>query len=290
MTSPQESEHGFALVTALWALAILSVIVASVSLTARTEARLSRNRRELAELGAIADAAINIAILNLTDRRLELRPPVDATPFIVNFGGQGVRVSVQDEAGKVDLNQASEDLLVRLLGSGGLDDAAAQALADKIMDWREPGIGKRLNGAKAEDYQTAGYAYGPRNGPFESIEELKLVMGMKRELFDRVAASVTVYAQGTDVNPAVAPAGVLSILPGADPNRTADILEQRAKRATGGLDDNASPVGLETTSLSGRAFSIVAEAQGRDLMKARHTAIIRLSGLQAAPIWIYRWD
>lgn len=71
----------------------------------------------------------------------------------------------------------------------------AQTPADRILDWREPGIGKRLNGAKAEDYRAAGIVYGPRKAPFESVEEVKLVMGMTAQLFDALAPALTVYSQ-----------------------------------------------------------------------------------------------
>jgi general secretion pathway protein K len=161
--------------------AILAVIVASVLATGRTEYRLAQHREDIAELGAIADGALNIAILRLLDPSLSAQPPVDATPFTLSFAGRQLRVTVQDEAGEIDLNMAGHDLLVRLLIWAGLDLMAAQRLADRILDWREPGIGTRLNGAKAPEYRAAGYAYGPRGGPFAAVEELKLVMGVTRD-------------------------------------------------------------------------------------------------------------
>ena len=94
-----DGERGFALIAVLCAAAILAVIVASVLATGRTEYRLAQHREDIAELGAIADGALNIAILRLLDPSLGAQPPVDATPFTVSFAGRQLRVTVQDEAG-----------------------------------------------------------------------------------------------------------------------------------------------------------------------------------------------
>jgi general secretion pathway protein K len=272
------AERGFALVAVLCAAAILAVIVASVLATSRTEVRLVRHRQEIAELGAIAGGALNLAILRLLDPSPGVQPPIDATPFTVSFADREVRLTVQDEAGKIDLNMVRPDLLLRLLTSAGLDLMMAQTLADRILDWRDPGIGERLNGAKAPEYRAAGYAYGPRNGPFESVEELKLVMGMTAELFDAIAPALTVYSQTPWVDPTFAPPEVLRRLPGVDEGAVATLLQARAS-------GSAKPL-----VMLGHAFTITAEAAGPDAFHVKRSAVVRLTGHQNAPIWVYRWD
>ena len=172
----RKGQRGFALIAVLWAAMILALVVQSVLVTSRTEARLAQNRETLAQLGAVVDAGLNIAILRLLDPRVQ--PPVDGSPFTVACAGYQLRIAIQDEAGKIDLNTAQDDLLRRLLRSAGADLETASALKDRILDWREPGIPKRLNGAKASEYRAAGLAYGPRNGPFATVEEVQLVIGM----------------------------------------------------------------------------------------------------------------
>jgi general secretion pathway protein K len=271
-------EHGFALVSVLCAAAILAIIVASVLATSRSEIRLAQQEQQIAELDTIASGALNIAILRLLDPSISMQPPVDATPFTVYFAEHLLRLTVQDEAGKIDLNMVQPDLLLRLLISTGVDPIAAQTLADRILDWREAGIGKRLNGAKAPEYRAAGYAYGPREGPFETVEELKLVMGMTPQLFDALAPTLTVYSQTPWVDPSVAPPGVLRALPGMDEGAVAGLLQARA---AGG----STPV-----VKLGHAFTISVEADGPDQLLARRSGVVRLTGRQNAPIWVYRWD
>jgi general secretion pathway protein K len=271
-------ERGFALVSVLCAAAILAIIVASVLATSRSEIRLARQDQQIAELGTIAGGVLNIAILRLLDPSISMQVPVDATPFTVSFAEHLLRLTVQDEAGKIDLNMVRPDLLLRLLISTGVDPIAAQTVADRILDWREAGIGKRLNGAKAPEYRAAGYAYGPRDGPFETVEELKLVMGMSRQLFDALAPALTVYSQTPWVDPSFAPPEVLRALPGMDEAAIAGLLQGRV--ATG------STAGVRL----GHAFTITAEAPGPDALHVRRSAVIRLTGRQNAPIWVYRWD
>jgi len=271
------AEQGFALIAVLCAAAILAVIVASVMATGRTEYRLAQHREEIAELGAITDGALNIAILRLLDPSLGVQPPVDGTPFTVSLAGHQLRLTVQDEAGKIDLNMAGRDLLLRLLISASLDLMAAQTLADRILDWREPGIGTRLNGAKAPDYRAAGYAYASRGGPFTSVEELKLVMGMTPELFDRLAPTLTVYSQTPGVDSACASPEVLRALPGIDAAAIAGLLQTRVSGS------------VRPAVMLGHAFTITGEADGPNGLHVRRSAVIRLIGRPNAPFWVYRW-
>jgi general secretion pathway protein K len=231
----------------------------------------------LAQPGAIADAGINIAILRLLDPRLSGQPPVDGSPFSVPFDGHQLRLGIQDEAGKIDLNAAQDELLRRLFRSVGVDLETAQLLKDRILDWREPGIGKRLNGAKAPEYRAAGLAYGPRNGPFASVEEVQLVMGMTLQLFAAIAPALTVYSQTPWVDPSFAPPEVLRALAGMDEDAIASLLQARASAS-------ARPV-----VMLGHAFAITAEADGPGGLRVRRSAVIRLTGRPNTPFWIYRW-
>src|SRR5262249_5217354 len=153
---------------------------------------------------------INIALLRLLDLSPARQPPVDGTPFTIDFAGRRVAMRAEDQAGKIDLNDAQEALLRRLLVAVGVDVLSADALVDKILDWREAGTGRRFNGAKAADYRDAGFAYGPRGGPFASVAELRLVMGVTPPLYARLVPSLTVYSQTPWVDPQFAPPDVLA--------------------------------------------------------------------------------
>ena len=272
MNGARAGEGGFALVTVLWAAMILALIAASVLHTARREVRVADNRVAQAEMRALADAAISITILRMLDPQVAMQPPTDATPFVVMFDGRAIRVSVQDEAGRIDLNAAEPELLRRLLLAAGLDPEPLSGLVDSILDWRERGIGHRLNGAAAADYAASGLAYGPRKGPFESISELRLVMGMTAPLYARIAPLLTIYSSTPWVDVDAAPAGVLAVLglPG----------DAAATQATAGR----GAVKL------GHAFTITAELRGRQSARVRRTAVVRLTGSRDPALLTYRWN
>lgn len=268
-------QRGFALVTVLWAAMILAAVAASIIATARSEARLEHTRYATAQLGAIAEGAIEIAILHMLDPSPAAEPAADGLPFALPFGGRRVAMRVEDEAGKIDLNMAQGELLRRLFIAVGVEPMAAQALVDKVLDWREAGSGRRLNGAKAEDYHAAGYAYGPRQAPFQSVAELRLVMGMTPALYARVAPSLTVYSQSAWADPAFAPPDVLSALAAMGTAPASQIL---ARRAAG----QGAPV------MIGHAFTIAAEADAAGGLRVRREAVVRLTGSPSLPLVVYR--
>ena len=189
-----------------------------------------------------------------------------------------IKVSIQDELGRIDLNQTEETALVWLLQSAGLDGAAAIRLADKIVDWRTATPLKHLNGAKDEDYRASGSDYRPRNGPFQSVDELLLVMDMTPALFRRIEPALTVYSGRQFVDPQLAPREVLLALPGMTPDAVEAALAVRA----------GQPLAEDSVQLRGRAFVIRMEFQKRDRI-IRYEATVRLTDNPAQPYWLLSW-
>jgi general secretion pathway protein K len=261
----------------------MALILGSVQRLDVADARAAHGRAMSAELGAAADTAVDIAIMRMLGPEATA-PPVDGSPFALDFNGVRARVSVQDEAGKIDINRVDAPLLRRLLVATGLEDAAAQQMTDRIMDWREPSIGRRLNGAKADDYRDAGLPYGPRDAPFQSVAELQFVIGMTPALYDRIAPLLTVYSQAASVTPGFATAPVLAVLSAIDPNAAAVLRRQEDARA--GLESPAERLGV----VIGHAFTIQVDIAVADGSRTARTAVIRLTGLAGAPLWVYRWD
>ena len=125
-------------------------------------------------------------------------------------GGE-LTVQLRDEAGKLNPDVASPDLMAALLRQFGLDVSAATRLAAAIADWRFAGTEARPLGAKAPAYRAAGRDYGPPNAPFESSGELGAVLGMTPGLLERLAPHLTVFHEG-DPDPGLASREVLQAL------------------------------------------------------------------------------
>jgi general secretion pathway protein K len=231
----------------------------------------------------------------LLDPSPERRWRVDGTPIDVTFAGRILRVAIQDERGRIDLNTAPDELLAGLFrNAGGLSQDAADALVDRVADWRDPDDLRRLNGAEAADYRQAGRAYLPRNAPFQSVDELMLVLGVTPDLFRRVRPALTVHAHTTNIDPLVAPREALAALPGITPDRIEAVLREREGNGAGGSGaataSGTGVIGATDTMLAGRAFSITVEVPlpGGDA-PYRRTAIVRMTGDPRMPYWVHDW-
>ena len=270
-------QRGIALVAVLWVVAILALVAAVFMREARTEIALTRNLAEEAKAEALAEAGVNRAILVLLGLDETIPWRIDGTAFAFDYGGGTVRVSLQDEGGKIDLNRAGDAVLQGLFTSVGVGQDAAQHLVDAIADFRDADGLRHLNGAEDAEYAKAGLPYDAKDAPFAAKEELLQVFGMTPELYARVAPYVTVYSPRRDVNLATAPAAVLKALPYLSPDRARSVLEQRAADAG-----------------SSRRFRVIAvtvlvEATTTDGGKVMREVVLRRSGGGTRPFDIVKW-
>ena len=283
-------ERGLALVSVLWALSILSLIAASMLTSSILSYRMERNDWSRVRTEALTESAVNRAILALADARPEMRVRVDGVPQDFAFGTVHVRVVVQDENGKIDLNAATSDILKGLFESVGVPFAEAGALADRIVDWRTPSTDtSRLNVAGAGDHAIAVPGYLPRNSPFQSVDELKLVVGITPQLFAHIEPALTVYSKKVMPDQDVAPREVLLALPGMDARRADDILSRRVNPA-GSLTVNDTRQGTIDLGAppNGRVFSIHAEVLGAK-RRTTQDVVIELTGDPARPFLVLAW-
>ncbi len=209
-------DGGFAVVVVLLALGLLALVAASFSLAVRSQLKTTASLSASARAEAFADAGINIALLDLLaareDRTRPRRFPIDGTSVGCRLkDGVSLVVSVQDEAGRVDLNAAGEVLLKALLRGSGLSDSRSSELAQRILDFRDRDDERRALGAERPDYTAAGLP-GPKDAALDAIEELGQVLGADAELINRMRPFVTVHSGLGGVDPKVAPASLLAIL------------------------------------------------------------------------------
>lgn len=265
------------LLSVLWGLALLAAIATSFISAGGTSYRLARNAVDTMEVDVAAEAAVNRVVLGLLDPNPERRWRTDAVPRLFDFEGTRMQVRVQDELGRIDLNNADGTLLIGLFQSTGLDAQAANALADKILDWRDNSGLKRLNGAKDPEYRAVGLPYRPRNGPFQSVDELKLVMGMTAELFRRVEPALTVYSGRPSFDPQVASPEALRALPTMNAQNVAALVASR----------NAQPLSAALPPI-GRAFAIRIDIERPTGVQHRE-AVVRLTDHPQQIFWLLSW-
>ena len=210
------NQKGIALIIVLWITTLLMLIASSFIYAMRTDVNIVANSLARARLEAAADAAVQRSVFEMSKPpQLPGRWTTDGVAQSWSYQGVAVEVGMTDESGKIDINTASDALLRGLFLAQGMKEEEAATVTDAILDWRDPDLLKRLRGAEEADYLAAGYSYKPANAAFQSTEELRLVMGMTPELFDKVAPLITIYSRQPGINAGIASRGVLRALPGA---------------------------------------------------------------------------
>lgn len=227
-------QNGMVLIIVLWIMTLLAVMAGSFAYSMRIETRLATGVVERAQARALAEAGVAYA-LNLQlnpDPEAQKQWPPNGDWHDWQFGGGHLRIQVVDAAGLINLNTANTELLKALLAEAGVDGQDQDRLADAIQDWRDVDNDALPNGAENDDYRAAGQA-GPKNAPFESVEELGSVLGMTQALYERLADVSTAFSYHSGVNADLTPDRLLRAL-GVDEQTVTDYLEARSRAAAEG--------------------------------------------------------
>ena len=256
MAAVKPGQHGAALVLALWLLTLLTVLAAGYGYAMRTETKLTIHGVELAEARAIAEAGVWLALADLLRPEEKRQWLNDGTLYQLDFGEGRIRLRIQDEAGRIDLNTAGDHLLRGLLEKAAQPGDDVDYALNAILDWRDPDSQRRNPGAEDDDYAHAGY--GAKDAPFNSIEELRLVAGMTNGMFARMYPALTLYSGQPGFNPRVAPREVLLALPGGNEEQVDAFLLARRDRN----EDVFPPPGMDNRffgGAAGTAFNVTSE-------------------------------
>lgn len=272
-----EGEAGFALVLVMWVLLLLGLLGTGLLHEARMTRQQAASVSGALQARAAADGAIRRVILGLLDPRDPLRWPLDGTRHTMTLFGRPIQVQVASEAGKIDLNAASPDLLATLFRGAGLGPSEAAGLAASIVAWRQP------THASTDDpnapYHDAGRPYGPRQGPFRAVSELRLVLGMTDALQEAVSPLVTVWSHAPGVDRGAAGDNMLDLLAQAGDGLAG---LQRTAREHGEAAGADRPPGV------GEALAITAQLEEGGRVTERR-AIIQLAGSRKEPYRVLSW-
>lgn len=286
----RKSQRGVALVIVVWASVLIAVIASSFIVERRTEQLIVRNSAQIARAEAAADAAVMVAVLQLyrgdpsPDRWIK-----DGTPHDWTFDGIPVRVVIRDESAKIDINTANDALLRGLFISAGASEEEAAHLVDAVLDWRDADSLKRANGAEEEDYRAAGLAYKPANEPFQAIEELQLVLGMRPDLYRRIAPSITVFSRQPGINVHLASRDVLLALPGVTAEQVDQYIANREANRAAGQPLPPFPMAGALATGASMIATIYAEARLDDGLTFGREAAALLRPSPRRPVGFIAW-
>ena len=189
------------------------------------------------------------------------------------------RYGLCDEAARININFADEEILTNLLLASVKKIVALDAtkIAQSIIDWRDADDAAQQAGAESSFYGFLPTPYKARNASFESVEELLMIRGVTREIYNQIKNDVTVYTDGK-VNFNTASQTALQAL-GLSPDLAKRLVEFR--KGTDGIlgneDDPAFQMveGITPALSAGSAFS------GEDFAQITHAVGKQMVGVKS---------
>ncbi len=242
-------------------MVLLGLLGSTITASGRSEARIAANLLAAANAQAAADGAVAVAAYHLLDNS-DQHWAANGAARQVRIGDSLVTLRMEDQRGKIDPNDATAGLMAALLRQLGLSDEAATALGASILDWRVAN-----DSGTAAAYTAAGHPFGPPHEPFESIDELGLVLGMTPQLLALLRPHLSLYIEQT---PALAQ---------ADPVVQAAIADAvKRDQLTLNEDQDAGPL----------IVLVTAAARTRGALFTR-TALLRMNGIANQPYEVLEW-
>lgn len=288
---PLHSEAGVALVLTLVVLTLVAVLVLELNYLIRVDVHTAANFRDGVRGYYLAKSGVTLARALFSRNVQELeelkRGLLAGGSQTFPLGGDSVTVRVVDEEGKINLNalasdpgaaagrpppgkplpvnlggwfQITQDLFQRL----GVDPTLVGAIADWID---EDDIPTGPGGAENSYYRSLEKPYSARNGPMETIAELRLIKGFSEEVLLKLGAkrvggivdpSTNAYltvlpiqpGAGWRVNLNTAPPQLLSSLTGEVGQFAEVIVQERSKAQLQNLNNDLRRLGITGPALN----------------------------------------
>jgi general secretion pathway protein K len=206
-----DPRRGVILMTVLWSIALLSALTMAAAVTFRGFAGVMVVERDRVQGNALLSAGLETAagIINSLDGA-----PLTDIETSINLATGTVRLHLDDEGGRIDVGKAPAAVLAALLRSVGAKEAAANDVAQRIVERRYTGNKARPDATLGSPNGTTGTLQVDQQ-PFSDVRQLQLVPGMSPDWVAALAPLATVFG-GETVNPLTAPPGVIAALPGID--------------------------------------------------------------------------
>jgi general secretion pathway protein K len=260
--------RGAALLLVLWVIVLLAGVVTLFATASRTEGMESRTLARGTSARYAAEAGLEVAVVHLQAGDPQQRWLPDGRPQRFGFETFRLEVRVVDESAKVDLNAAPPDVVSGLFVALEVPEDRARALAGAIVDWRDSDdLLNAEGGAEDPQYAQAGLPYGAKDRPFDTVAELRQVLGMDAATFEKARPYLTVYTGQARPTPTFAGAPVLAAL-GLTPEQADAVFEQRGQAPGTGQGDAPRRDGDATTGAatagpsSGQLATLAAQGTG----------------------------
>lgn len=265
---------GFILLAVLVVFALAASLLGAISLLARSAVDGAVVVADDLRAGLILDAGITLAAWQLFGAG---RSADDLAGQEIRFDAGVVRIAVEGEAGRVDLNGAAPVLLAAAWRAAGRRGLSADAFAARVVDWRDEDGDDEEDGAETAAYAAAGLP-APRDGPFRTVGDLAFVLGVGPDDVAALDPFLTVYNPDGRLAAGDAPRALLDALPGL------------SAAAAGRIADGAIPDDLVGAVIvePGRVFRIRADLVEGPVRRALEAVVIPAVGSDAPFLTVAR--
>lgn len=276
----RRGDAGYALVAAITAVAAFAYIAYQILAADRGAVVGLGARVERARLEAAADAGTMLAIHALGQSDAASRWSIDGKPHEAEFNGVRLQISIQDERGKVPLDGLNPDQSRVFFEQGGARGERVDALVDELRNFQSGEDERQTNDETSQPVQ-ASYLAQVRQAGFRGVGDLMALKDMDTALFNRLAASSTVFFEES---------GPFEPHNASELARTTmttgeDVDTPDASDASTGDDNAAEPPPPTDVNVVGRTMTVQVIAVDARGAHAHRSAIIELTGNPGQTYW-----
>jgi len=209
---PARKKRGFAVLIALVAVTVLTLLAAAFAYAMKIESRLAANTSDDEEFYWIGRGGVERACWWLAQ---EGNQPFSSLQQYWNHGpgdgpetnsalagesldnfsiGKGaVSLTMTELESKIGINSPTTDgpLLQQTLTAMGADADDISVVSDSILDWIDPDDNTRPAGAESDYYLGLVPSYDAKNAPIDNLDELLLVKGVTHDMYYGGSSSQT---------------------------------------------------------------------------------------------------
>ncbi len=198
-----KNNSGIILIVVLWIMVILTLLTIGIGWQTHIELTLAKNFRGKVQSKYIALSGLTYAmdlIKNSTNNKDLHKPDVLNSQVFsktIPLGTGYFKVkSIQDVESRINLNAIDPNnyrILTNLLEKLGIDRETAMTITYSVIDWKDTDktVLNPPYGAENDFYQEIGY--NAKNQPLESVEEILLIRGMNKDIYQKIKDFITIY-------------------------------------------------------------------------------------------------
>ena len=208
-------DRGFILLVVIWMVALFALTTTAFVKAVQAHLRATTVQIQSSRAELVADSGLALVVLDLIESQVPGRQrkfAVKGALVTCTLDEDRLTIRLQDAAGRLNLNLASDRLLQALFIGLGASRQVAGVYSGAIIDFRAPAAAPLRASIDKPDYQAAGRRLGPKNAPLDSLEELRQIAGLDGAMIKAMRPHVTIHSGIAGLDPEVTSPALTELL------------------------------------------------------------------------------